>query len=298
MSDEMVDVEIGTGNTILPPKNNKIALIDADTIIFATCTVLEYYEALLPRDFYTEDEWGELVTDPGYSEIDNCIFGINLEEAKLHSDNRIKDILDATGCMDYELHFTSKRESFRYTLVDTKYKSGRTGRTPFGIIELRDLFLKEGKSTIHTKWEADDIVVALKRDNPDKYIMCAVDKDLLYSLPGEHFNYYQSTKYKIPMKWIEVDELTALKHHYMQVLTGDASDSVIGLDGIGPKGAEKILKGLTTKEEMWDAVVNAYKTNKKGVRTEMDAILNMRLVNMHQLVLNDNNEYEVKLWRP
>ncbi len=259
--------------------------------------MLEYVEDLLPQEDYTEDEWADLVMQDGFSEEDNCIYAINLDEAKDHAMDKIQQILDNTGCEEWELHFTAGRTSFRYQVLES-YKSNRKGgRPPAGIRDLRKLFKTEypDKAFIWYEWEADDIVVSLKRDNPDKYILCAVDKDVVYALPGRHFNYYQSRKYNIDMKWIEVGELEAKKHHYMQVLTGDSTDGIIGLHGIGPKKAAKLLDGLTTGKEMWEAVENAYRNNKRDI---VDALLNMRLISMYQLVYGTDNQYKVKLWRP
>jgi len=286
---DMVDISLGDNKEVLPPKNKKIALIDADTIVFAACTMCEYEESLLPREMYSDTEWTDIIVHDGYSEEDNCIYDINLDEAYDHAMNKIETILELTGCSTYELHFTSGRKSFRYNMVNAEYKSNRTGsRAPYGIAKVKKLM----GGTIHYEWEADDIVVALKRDNPDKYIMCAVDKDLLYSLPGKHFNYYKSVAYGIDMKWIEVNEITALKHHYLQTLTGDPTDGIIGLKGIGPKKAAKLLDGLTTELDMWEVVVREY----DKVDRVLDAILNMRLVNMHQVKLVDG-EYKVVLWK-
>ena len=47
-------------------------------------------------------------------------------------------------------------------------------------------------------------------------------------------------------------------YFYTQVLTGDRTDNIPGLHGIGPKKAAKILKGLKTEHEMFDAVLKAY----------------------------------------
>ncbi len=296
MSDDFVDIDLSPKGEILPKKNNKVALIDADTLVFASCVTLEIFEDLLPRDMYHEEEWAEIVMDPGYDEESNCLYYINLDEAEKHTQDRIDSILEATGCQSYELHFTSGRKSFRYD-IDPMYKATRRdSRPPSGIIELRQRFADSGLGYIHKDYEADDIVVALKRDNPHKYTICAVDKDVLYSLPGRHFNYYKSAQYGIDMKWIDVEPLDAMKHHYLQTLTGDSADNVPGIKGIGPKKAAKILDGLTNIKDMWSAVVTAYEDNNLTV---IDAITNMRLVSMHQLLWNTKtNKYDIELWRP
>ena len=295
MSDnEMADVTLGDDKTILPGKNKKIALIDADTIVFAACCALEYEETLLPKELYSTDEWEELISNEGYVEEDNCIYSVNLDEAIVHAQDKIRQILNYTGCETYELYFTTGRKSFRYKIVDDKYKVNRTSsRAPQSIYALKRWFIDNDNGIDSKEWEADDIVVALKRDNPDKYIMCAVDKDLLYAIVGTHCNYYQSRRYNIDMKWITVDDITAMKHPYMQTLTGDTTDGVIGLHGIGPKKAAKLLKDCKTPEECWSVVTREY----GKVNRDLDALLNMRLVNMHQVQLVDG-EYKVVLWHP
>ena len=51
---------------------------------------------------------------------------------------------------------------------------------------------------------------------------------------------------------------SAIKHFYTQCLTGDRSDNIKGIEKIGPKKAEKILKGCVTEEELFKAVRKAY----------------------------------------
>jgi 5'-3' exonuclease len=267
-----VDVDLTSYGTLKTPKNDKIALIDADTVVYASCCVFEY-----------END-------------DTAEWEVDIESAMEHAKSRINDILDSTGCKDYELHFTAGRKSFRYEEVDSEYKANRTNvRSVPGLYELKTLLKEENseKSFIWYSWEADDMVVSLKRDNPDKYTLCAVDKDVLYTLEGEHFNYYSSFRFNIPMKFINVDAEQAMKHHYKQCLTGDKGDNVIGLKGIGDKTADKLLKMCSSPEECWKVVEGQYG---RFQRTD-DALKNMRLVNMHQLELIDG-KYEVKLWSP
>ena len=293
----IADINIDAKGVVLPQKTDKIALIDADTVVFSSCTVLEQVEELLPISFYTDEEWKEIQENPGYKEQDHTLSFINMEEAIIHAEDKIDFILERTGCKDFELHFTVGRQSFPYTMVDKEYKGNRDGKpTPYGLMALKeDMAYKYPQHAfLHTKWEADHIVVCKKRDNYDKYVLCAVDKDVLKGLAGDMFNYYQSTIYNIDMKWIHNTEEEAMKRYYHQTLTGDTGDNVIGLHGIGDAKATKALKDCTTDSECWDKVVEMYETNG---RTIVEAITNMRLVDMRQLELVDG-KYEVKLWRP
>jgi DNA polymerase-1 len=245
------------------PPNDTIGLVDADTLVYAVCSVCEY----------GDDEAG---------------YQIDLEYALKEAHIRISDIQEICGCKAMELHFTSGT-NFRHKLTDT-YKSNRKDtRYPEGLGELKQLLLKEYNGIIHTEIEADDHVVWAKKYFPELYTLIAVDKDVLNSVAGKHFNYYQSSKYNIPMKWMEVEHEYTSKFPFLQCLMGDATDGIGGVPKVGPKKAEKLLAGVTDTQEMWNIVVGAYKA--AGLDEKL-AILNMRLVSMHQL----NEKGELELW--
>ena len=44
--DGFIDIDLSSSGKVLPQKNDKIALIDADTIVFGACTVKEFVEAV------------------------------------------------------------------------------------------------------------------------------------------------------------------------------------------------------------------------------------------------------------
>ena len=259
-------------------KPTKIALVDADTIVYAACSVNEYLDEHLPKEFYQYEEWKAIITDPQYDEEAGGIWVQHTSAAIEASVARIEGIIEATFTKSAELYFTSGK-NFRHA-VDPMYKGNRTGRYPPGLKEVKMAMLEKYPGCIGDGVEADDIVVYLKRTNPDKYVLCAVDKDVLQSVPGKHWNYYRSDKYHIEPKWIEVTKESAEQFPYFQCLMGDTTDNIRGCPGIGKKTAAKLLKGITTNEERWDVVVETFK--KKGL-TAKDALQTMRLVNCHQI---------------
>lgn len=298
---DIADIDIGSNNSVVTSRTD-IALIDADTLVFSACIHCIVAEEVFGEDMYTAEEWKEIINHPTYSEENSCIYTIDLDYAYQYSQEKLRTILDNTGCKDFELHFTNGRKSFRYTQVSKEYKANRTAdkskTPPIGLTELKNRWVEEhpDKAFMWTEWEADDIVVCKKEREPAKYLLVALDKDVLYSLAGTHFNYYSSGVHNIDMTFFTVTEEQAMKHHYKQCLTGDPGDNVIGLHRVGPKTADKILNHCKTKEECWSAVVREYEN--RG-RDEIDAIINMRLVSMNQLVYNEElNKWEVSLWRP
>lgn len=308
----MEDITLGTDGAILPGKTNKIALIDADTIAFAAASSTEYVSELLPREMYTDSEWAEILVDPGYFEDSSgtqLVYGTNIDEATTRAMDKIEFILDHTGCRDFSLHFTAGRESFRYTNVTPEYKANRlvdsqgvATRAPFGLYQLKQELCRQYplKTKMWTACEADDAVWMLGNRYRDKYLVCAVDKDILNAMEVPAFNYYARAAYvhpksgnsieEIKMRFVEAENPTLW--WYIQCLTGDPGDGIIGVKGIGPKKAWDILRPYKTDKERWDAIVQTYERYNRDV---IDALLNMRMVRLDQY---DPETNVLKLWSP
>lgn len=81
-------------------------------------------------------------------------------------------------------------------------------------------------------------------------VLCAVDKDLLQSIPGKHFNYTYKLEDKdnpnsvIKGWWVETSEAESDDFKRMQVVVGDVTDGVSGLKGKGIEFYEKISKEI------------------------------------------------------
>lgn len=255
--------------------NDKIALIDADTVVFGAVSVHQYE--------YYDIEKGE------------DAFGINLEDALSHSLDHVEKILAATGCKSAELYFTAGM-NFRYQ-VDPDYKANRKGlHRPPGLKETKVAMLEHYPGKVCLEWEADDEVTYLKKKDPEKYILCAVDKDVLKATPGKHWNYYSSARYNIEPKWVDVDDTTAIRHNFLQAIIGDPTDGIKGVPGIGAKGAEKFIpKEPNNDIDCWLGVVKAFES--KGL-TILDALVTYQLVSMHQLVDDENGEPKLELFNP
>jgi DNA polymerase-1 len=293
MEAELGEIEVDMHGNKLTEKNGKTLLVDADTLVFAVCLSTEQTIELLPREFYTDEEWEEIENSPNYSDEEDTHTTIDLYLALQKSEDRLENMLLDTGCADWELHFTVGRGNFRYDIYP-EYKANRKGgKVPAGLLGLKKKLLEKhgsDKVELHEAIEADDAVIA--KYNKDIHILAAVDKDVLYSVEGTHWNYYSSSHYNIDPKWLVVTQDTANVHHFIQTLTGDKTDNIIGLHRVGQKTAEKLLLPYTTQEKCWEVVVDTYKS--KG-KTEEDALLTMRLVNMHMVTYNEG-KYELKLW--
>lgn len=274
--DDIMAIDLDIDGITMPEKNGKIALIDADTVAFTACLNVEYAGDVLGEEFYTAEEWQDIIANPQYDADENVLWEICPIQALAKAEEKLQRIIDKTGCSGVELHFSSGKANFRFD-VFSEYKANRKGRTPAGLSQLKKDLAEKYAGAIHTKYEADDAVVHLMNKYTDKYILVALDKDVLNSVEGRNFNYYESALYKIEMKWVDVDRYTALTWRYLQTLMGDKTDNIIGLKGIGPAKAAKILQGCTSHKELWGAVTAAYEA--KG-RTKDEALMNLNLVDM------------------
>tara|TARA_R110000823_G_scaffold54623_6_gene133995 strand:- start:695 stop:1531 length:837 start_codon:yes stop_codon:yes gene_type:complete len=107
-----------------------------------------------------------------------------------------------------------------------------------------------------TGMEADDLVSIWAyeaREKEEQYVICGIDKDLL-QIPGNHYNYGKDT-------WTFIDDLTGNYNLMLQCLTGDNSDNIKGIKGIGPKKAAKILEGIDTPADRWERVIKEWEDN-------------------------------------
>jgi len=291
----MKDINLSARGEVMPPKIDLIALVDADTVVFAAAVSCEYREELLHIDMYTDEELLVIRADPGFDEAEWCVYGINMEEAMAHAEDKLTTILHLSGARVFELHFTAGRESFRYTDVDKDYKANRLAdsqgqktRAPFGLYNLKQALVKKyDTSVMWLRCEADDAVWWLGNQYPDKYLVCAVDKDVLGATRVQAFNYFARAAYihpksnnqiaEIKMKFVQAKDPDLF--WYYQCLTGDKGDGIIGIHGMGPKKAQKALKGCETNAERWSAIVREYE---KSGGSEIDALLNMRMVRLDQ----------------
>ena len=122
-----------------------------------------------------------------------------------------------------------------------------------------------------------------------KKIIISEDKDMK-TIPGYLYN---PNNPNLGVVKVSLDE--ANKFWMYQTLIGDTTDNYKGCKGIGDKKATAILEGLTTVEEMWEAVVETYLS--KGMK-ERDALMNARVARICRTEDYDFKTKEVKLWKP
>ena len=178
------------------------------------------------------------------------------------------------NCDDYKAYITG-RGNFREVVATTApYKGNRKDfQRPKHYHALREYLQRLGAELVEGQ-EADDAIAIQAQEG--SYWIVSIDKDF-DQVPGWHYNFVKKEKYY-------VTEEEGLRNFYTQILTGDRVDNIIGIKGIGPVKAEKILKDCTTEREYYDACVKAYDGNIARV-TENGVLLWLR-------------RYPNQLWQP
>jgi len=198
----------------------------------------------------------------------------------------LREIIEATNVDAYFI-FVKGQDNFRYHLYP-EYKANRKDVAPPEFLEECHTFLKESWGAIPADGcETDDLLGINQADNT---IICSIDKDLLM-IPGRHYNFvkYDSTF---------VNKQDALRTFYKQMMIGDRSDNLIGVDKIGPVKANKLIDALDDEQDMFDVVYNKYNEDARRFVTNANCFWIMQRkgelwVNRQNLILTNECQQEV-----
>ena len=134
--------------------------------------------------------------------------------------------------------------------------------------------------------EADDAVAFLAVEDRDNTVIVTNDKDL-DQIPGWHYNW---TKHEEP---VFIEPKVASIFFYEQILTGDSTDNIEGIPGIGAVKAKKILEGVDNPRDAELRVYDEYCKEfgkEEGIRRLLE---NARLVRILRKPAEKEN-----LWEP
>jgi DNA polymerase-1 len=229
-----------------------IALIDADTMCFASAAMAE-----------------------GMDEA-NAIWNVQ---------NQLDALLAAWNIADYQL-FVTGPGNFRYQIYP-EYKGNRRAERPTHLGACKDYLCREHGAILSIGVEADDLIgiAAYKHlELGDDYTIVSIDKDL-DMLEGLHYSpeiRREGKVVKAPRRY-HVSPIDAIRFFYYQLLVGDPTDNIKGARGIGKKKAPKILDGLLHEEQMWRAVSEHYSS-------EEEMILNAKCLWIHRKQDDDVTE--------
>lgn len=185
-------------------------------------------------------------------------------------DDRIKQILEATGATTYKLYLTDSSSNFRMELATIKpYKGHRKTEKPYHWDAIRQHLIDNWNAEVQYGIEADDRLGIEQSTNFEMYwadhnevipellntVICSRDKDL-NMIPGWHY-VWPAGKQKEQL-WFQ-DELSAIRCFYRQLLTGDSTDNILGLYGVGASSQlVKRMEDFDQEQLMFEHVYKAY----------------------------------------
>lgn len=190
-----------------------------------------------------------------------------------YMDQLIGDVMQACKGDTFEM-FISGKGNFRYDIYP-EYKANRDGSfVPRWREQAKQHLIAKYNADVSEGCEADDRMgiaqMAAKGYDEDHgsgvqthaTVIASLDKDLLM-IPGNHYSWEISGKSKDtawtkPAIWQTVDHLEGLRWFYTQCITGDVADNIKGISGRGKVFAKDLLEGLSTEQEMFDAVREEY----------------------------------------
>ena len=179
---------------------------------------------------------------------------ISLKKAMEYYDRAIEEIQWET-CSGKVFVALKGEGNFRYD-IEPDYKGQRKVSTiDEAVVERRKDLNEYAYSLGHFKsdnCEADDVVSIWAQQALDAgvhFVIAHIDKDI-DMVEGWHYNFTKETLY-----YICKDQ--GYRKMCLQMLTGDSTDNIQGLVGIGPKKAEKLLADVP-QPDMLDKVREAW----------------------------------------
>tara|TARA_R100001082_G_scaffold13564_2_gene6994 strand:+ start:1430 stop:2302 length:873 start_codon:yes stop_codon:yes gene_type:complete len=204
------------------------------------------------------DEY-DVKVDTVIEPVENALNNVKtvLTEIKSFLSNRFGDV-------EMEV-FLSGSTNFRDDIATIKvYKGNRDPlHKPHWYEEIKEYMKNVWNAEELDDIEADDMLADLQVEDGIMQNTCIVstDKDL-DQLAGWHYNWVKDHLYEVSVE-------QAIHSKYIQILTGDRTDNIEGIPGLGPVGAEKCLEWCATVEDYEQAVKEEYEhffsTTAKGI---------------------------------
>lgn len=184
-------------------------------------------------------------------------------------DRRVADIQTICKTTETPVLYYTTGPTFRFDIAKKKpYKGNRKENKPWHYDNLT-VYLKDILGAVEvTGIEADDQLAMDHVRSGCSTVLCSRDKDLR-QVPGWFYSWELGRQPSFGPElitregWIKLSDKrdkivgTGLAFFYSQVLTGDPTDNIPGLPGIGPVAAFELLHGKTPAQQL-DAVCEAY----------------------------------------
>jgi 5'-3' exonuclease len=191
-----------------------------------------------------------------------------LDVALFRADKLMREIIEQVQATEYKAFLTGS-ENFRKD-INPEYKANRKDEDrPEWLEPVREFLIEEWKAKLTHGREADDDL-GIEQCDVGQYesyetIISSLDKDLRM-IPGLHYSWEIGTAtWTKAAEHVEVSELDGMKHFFKQMLIGDKTDNIFGIDGLGPVKSGKLINPLDNVEEMFEVVAEKYDDPKRFI---------------------------------
>ena len=217
-----------------------ILLVDADSLIFASC----YRKRQTPEDekYYTD------ITDSRNK----------FDEQFMQIVNHLEEIYT----IDKVITFSGSKGNFR-KLITKKYKANRKNSELPPLLNEMHQFVKEQYDSVYGYGvETDDMVARYwhnltQQFGRDEVCIVSIDKDYR-QFPALIYNYHYKHK-----EILDISEDEAMYNFYEQMIMGDSADNVNYFKGKGKRFAEKYFEDCQTKyqytKKLYQLFIKEYK---------------------------------------
>jgi hypothetical protein len=230
------------------------ANVDMDLVVYAIGSILDgKYYTYKGEKYESKVELNIVMKEDGIDEIIEPQFDPAPweEEGKPALINYVEELFE--NFSDYQGYLSGKG-NFRYEVATIlPYKGNRSlTRKPYHYDNIRQFLVDTYDCILSRGQEADD---DLGQAQTDSTILASNDKDL-NSIPGHHYNWSIG---KSVAKSYEISKVEAKRNFFSQCLTGDATDNILGLFGVGVKSTHvKALSQMEVDEDMYQLVLGQY----------------------------------------
>lgn len=183
--------------------------------------------------------------------------------------NKIANICAVVQATTPPIVFLTGKTNFRNNLANrTPYKE-RVSNKPWHYKNIKAYLQAVYECRIQEGLEADDLMAIEQTQRPNDTIICTRDKDL-FSVGGWVYSWELGNQPQFGPEQVHQPghirlsedrkklRGTGLLFFLSQCLTGDAVDTIPGIDKCGPVKAFSILEGTKTYEEGFERVRGAY----------------------------------------
>lgn len=214
----------------------RIALIDADIILYKAAFSAEYTVYIDP-DTNTAWRYKNLVPEESRDRLISLTVVDRPEKAIDAFRGMLQSLIINTNAT-HAILFLTPAEVFRHRVAKTlPYKGQRKSAKPTYHAMLTQIMIDHYGAIMCDDIEADDglgIMQTQYKERGISSVICSTDKDLKM-IRGDHYN-LTSTIQEI------VTPAAGNRQLAIQLLMGDATDNIQGIQGVGIKTAEKMLK--------------------------------------------------------